>query len=250
MSELVAVLSTCLADAFAPEVAAAAMDLVAGTGARPEAISHLCCGQPAWNAGHPLQARHLARALLRRLAGYDRIVVPSGSCAAMLLHVYPELFSAGDPARPDARFVAERTVELTRYLLPSLDRIPWEPETPSAVALHTSCHAIRGAGAGGSSERCLAAAGCPLLRQDGATECCGFGGLFAVNQAELSTAMADRKLDALCSTGTDTVVSSELGCLLHLEGRAHRRGLPLHFRHLAEVLRDRWSTEGPSDARA
>jgi L-lactate dehydrogenase complex protein LldE len=239
----VAVFVTCLAEAFAPEVAEAAAHLVAE--ALPEAavdlVGYACCGQPAWNAGYPAEARTLAARLLRRLRPYALVVVPSGSCATMLLRYYPHLFAPGTAEGEAARAVAARTWELSRFLaarLPEADAEPSEEAAPpgNPVAFHTSCHALRGAGVGDAGPRCLRAAGCAVVRHAGAEECCGFGGLFAVKEPELSTALADAKLDHLAASGARTVVSGELGCLLHLEGRARRRGLPLAFRHLAEVL--------------
>lgn len=229
----VALLVTCLADAFAPQVAQSAAQLVRVHGGADVVLVSGCCGQPAWNAGHPHIARRLARRLIPTLAPYGRIVVPSGSCATMLVRYYPHLFPARHPLFAEANRVAARTVELSRYL--AEHGVP-ELADPPKVAFHPSCHSLRGADVGDAGERCLASAGCQLCQQADARECCGFGGLFAVKQSRLSVAMADRKLDALLASGADTVVAGELGCLLHLEGRARRRGLPLRFRHLAEVL--------------
>ncbi len=229
----VALLVTCLADAFAPQVGHSAAELVRADGGADVVLVHGCCGQPAWNAGHPQTARRLARRLIPALEPYGRIVVPSGSCATMLLRYYPHLFPARHPLFTAANRVAARTVELSRYL--AEHGVP-ELAQPPRVAFHPSCHSLRGADVGDAGERCLAAAGCQLCQQADARECCGFGGLFAVKQSGLSVAMADRKLDALVAAGADTVVAGELGCLLHLEGRAQRRGLSLRFRHLAEVL--------------
>jgi L-lactate dehydrogenase complex protein LldE len=242
----VALLVTCLAEAFAPQVAEAAAELVARAGTPVDLIGHRCCGQPAWNAGYPEEARALAERLLPQLEGYERVVVPSGSCATMLLRYYPHLFPSGSAMARTAVAVAGRTQELSAFLaetLPGPGRGAARPEAAPGpaptVAFHPSCHSLRGAQVGDAAQRCLAAAGCRLCRQRWSEECCGFGGLFAVKEPELSTAMADAKLDSLVAAGAETVVSGELGCLLHLEGRARRRGLPLRFHHLAEVLRER-----------
>lgn len=254
----IALFVTCLAEAFAPEVAAAAARLVrrvAAPGAEVTLVGEACCGQPAWNAGYPAEARALARRLIPRLSAYDLVIVPSGSCATMLLRYYPHLFPDEDPMKPQAEALAARTHELSMYLAagdgnprPAV-AAPSAPDASDAVAFHPSCHSLRGAFVGDAGQRCLAAVGCGMRLHDGAEECCGFGGLFAVKQSALSTAMADRKLDALAVTGAKTVVSGELGCLLHLEGRARRRGMGLRFRHLAEVLDERLRTQrrDPSD---
>lgn len=257
----IALLVTCLAQAFAPEVADAAADLVAAAcGVEVVLVGDGCCGQPAWNAGYPAEARALARRLIPRLSAYDQVVVPSGSCATMLLRYYPHLFPADSPLAAQAAALAARTVELSAFLAPHLAAAGngqdaaegWRPTPasgaepegpdpgPASVAFHPSCHSLRGAFVGDAGQRCLAAAGCTLCAQADPEECCGFGGLFAVKEPALSTAMADRKLDALIAAGAETVVAGELGCLLHLEGRARRRGMLLRFRHLSLVLADAW----------
>lgn len=232
----IALLVTCLAEAFAPQVAECAAQLVEAAAAADVVLLGGCCGQPAWNAGHPGPARRLARRLIPRLAEYDETVVPSGSCATMLIRYYPHLFPRTDPLHATAQRVAAHTSELSAFL--AAHGLPAVPaDLPGHAAFHPSCHSLRGANVGDAGERCLQAAGCELCTQSDAHECCGFGGLFAVKQSALSLAMADHKLDALVASGADTVVAGELGCLLHLEGRARRRELPLRFRHLAEVLR-------------
>lgn len=242
----VALLVTCLAETFAPQVADAAAELVAATGAAVEVvpIAARCCGQPAWNAGYPAEARILARSLIPALEGFDRIVVPSGSCATMLIRYYPHVLPEGDPLAEAARSVARRTSELTAFLAEHLPAETPSGEERPAVAFHPSCHSLRGAGVGRSGERCLEACGCDVRRTADAEECCGFGGLFAVKEDGLSVAMADRKLDGLLGSGADLVTAGELGCLLHLEGRARRRGLYLRFRHVAEVLAERRASGG------
>jgi len=245
----VALFVTCLAEAFAPEVADAAAALVRRTAVDLEVVpvGLSCCGQPAWNAGYPAEATALARRLLPRLLPFDRVVVPSGSCATMLVRYYPHLFPQGDPLAAAAAAVASRTSELTAFLAAGLPPVaaadpaagpqPWQGT--DSVVFHPSCHSLRGVGVGDSGERCLAAAGCPLRRQTDREECCGFGGLFSIKEEPLSTAMADRKLEGLLAAGAETVATAELGCLLHLEGRARRRGLRLQFRHIAEILAER-----------
>ena len=251
----IAIFTTCLVESFAPEVAEAAARLVrraAGPEAEVTLVGEACCGQPTWNAGYAAEARTLARQLIPRLLAHDLVVVPSGSCATMLLRYYPHLFPADDPMAQQAEALAARTRELSAYLADvdgqprPMVAAPTTPEDTGTVAFHPSCHSLRGAFVGDAGQRCLAAAGCPLVRHEDAEECCGFGGLFAVKQPALSTAMADHKLDAIAVTGAKTVVSGEMGCLLHLEGRARRRGMGLRFRHLAEVLDERRQNPPPA----
>ena len=201
---------TCLAELFAPEIAEQAAGLVARY-ARAEVVlvGDGCCGQPAWNAGFPGEARALARRLIPRLEAYDAVVVPSGSCATMLLRYYPHLFAADSPMGRSAAALAARTHELAAFLATRLPETAGDPVEPSAdanTAFHPSCHSLRGARVGDAGERCLRAAGCGLALQQWSDECCGFGGLFAVKQEPLSTAMADAKLNSLLASGAETVV--------------------------------------------
>jgi L-lactate dehydrogenase complex protein LldE len=108
---------------------------------------------------------------------------------------------------------------------------PGEP-----VAYHASCHLVRELGVRDAPVRLLTAAGHAVRQPEGADRCCGFGGTFSVKLPAVSAAMADEKLDALLAAGARTVTSCDLSCLVHLEGRARRRGLPLDFHHIAEVL--------------
>lgn len=249
----IALFVTCLAEAFAPQVADSAAELVrrSADGSAVVLVGDGCCGQPAWNAGYPAEARALARRLIPALRPYERVVVPSGSCAAMLIRYYPHLFPAGDPMAEEAAALAARSEELSAFLAarlrgPGQDDapVPGELQTLGPVAFHASCHSLRGAGVGDAGQRCLAAAGCTPVEQANAEECCGFGGLFAAKQPELSTALADAKLNSFIAAGAGTVVAGELGCLLHLEGRARRRGMILEFLHLAEVLAGQGSAPG------
>lgn len=249
----IALFVTCLAEAFAPEVADAAAQLIADVAEDFEVVlvGDACCGQPAWNAGYPAEARTLARRLIPRLLEYDRVIVPSGSCATMLLRYYPHLFPEGDAMASQAAALAARTTELAAYLAEHLPRdadategsfhqdAVEAPRSIEAIAFHPSCHSLRGACVGDAGERCMEAHGYHLKRQADVEECCGFGGMFAVKESALSTTMADHKLDAMISAGVETIVSGELGCLLHLEGRARRRGMLLRFRHLALALAEK-----------
>ncbi len=110
---------------------------------------------------------------------------------------------------------------------------------PGRVTFHDSCHGLRELGVKAQPRQLLSAAGVEVVETDGAERCCGFGGTFSVKLPAISVAMADEKLDEWVAAGVDTVVGGDLSCLVHLEGRARRRALPLRFRHVAEVLNER-----------
>ena len=244
--------ASCLVELLRPDVATAAQRALRAAGHEPEApVGATCCGQPAYNAGYGAEARRVARRTLRALGDGDRpCVVASGSCATMMSHHWPELFE-GTPEDAAARRAAARTVELTAFMTTAGDGTApggtghddhtGGPDTPgagepAAVIVHDSCHALRELGAGATVRRALADAGHPTRSAEGADRCCGFGGSFSVKLPAVSVAMADEKLDSFVATGCEHVTSCDLSCLLHLQGRARRRGLGLRFDHVATLL--------------
>jgi L-lactate dehydrogenase complex protein LldE len=197
----------------------------------------MCCGQPAWNAGFTAAARRVAKSALRRLRRTSGpVVVPSGSCATMIHEHWPRLF-AGTRREGDAREVAGRIQELAVYLDRQADPGPPAAPTGQRVGYHDACHALRELGVKDEPRRLLAHHGVEVVEVPSGERCCGFGGTFSVKLPSVSVAMADEKLDEWVAAGVDTVVAGDLSCLIHLEGRARRRQLPLSFRHLGEVLR-------------
>jgi L-lactate dehydrogenase complex protein LldE len=241
--------ASCLVELLRPDVAAAAQRALRAGGHDPRPVrGATCCGQPAFNAGYADEARRVARRTLRAIGtGEVPCVVASGSCATMMSHYWPQLFD-GTPQAAEARQVASRTVELTALVAnddPPGDAAG-EPgpgdgaavagSAGEAVVVHDSCHALRELGAGATVRRALAGAGHTPVNAEGSDRCCGFGGSFSVKMPGVSVAMADEKLDNFAATGCERVTSCDLSCLLHLQGRARRRGLDLRFDHIATLL--------------
>lgn len=241
---LTTVFPTCLADTLRPALAARVLEALARHGvAATTARRTTCCGQPAYNAGYEPEARRVARPTVRALAkSSGPIVVPSGSCTAMMSRHWPGLFAdTADEAR--SRDVAGRVVELSQALATIATLAPTNHEpAPSGspvrepVTYHGSCHLERELGARDEPRASLRAAGYEVREPTEGHLCCGFGGTFSVKLPAVSVAMADEKLDSLAATGAATVVGCDLSCLVHLEARARTRQLPLRFRHLAEQL--------------
>lgn len=231
----VMLMRTCLSDIVAPSVAAATATVLQRAGVEVTVPRRqTCCGQPGWSSGHPDQARPVARQALRAFRGDDPIVVPSGSCAAMVRHGYADLF-AGRPEEAEAREMAERTVELTQFLAQN----GLNPPTPASgsVTYHDSCHMLRLLGERESARAVIGGVEALELREMEQTDvCCGFGGTFSVNFPEVSGRLGEEKARNAAAACADELVACDLSCLLHIAGRARRCGVPLRVRHLAEVL--------------
>lgn len=228
---------TCLVDSLAPEVGRATVAALEMAGCTVEyPLAQGCCGQPAFNVGLTDDARVMASQTLDVLDETDGpVVIPSGSCAAMIADHYPGLFERSD-RREQAKRVAERVRELTQYLVDDLDTSVQARCEDCTVAYHYSCHGLRQLGLDHQADRLLENSDRVELAGD--KECCGFGGLFAVEMPAVSTAIMDAKLDRLEESGADTLVGGDVSCLIHLEGGLRRRGSEIEVKHIAELLGD------------
>lgn len=231
---------TCLVNAFFPEVGAATVTVLERAGAEVEfPADQTCCGQPAFNAGFHEQARAMLRHTLEVLdATEGPIVLPSGSCAAMLVHHGPDLLQHHSADHARARRVAARTRELSAYLVDTCglgDGIGGS--CPGPVAYHASCHGLRGLGLDHQPQELLdGAADIERVNLEGSEECCGFGGLFSIEMPEVSAAILATKLDNIEESGAAFVVGTDVSCLMHIGGGLRRRETAIEIKHLAEVL--------------
>lgn len=228
---------TCLVDALAPEVGRATVDALERAGCVVEFPDDQgCCGQPAFNVGLVDEARQMAEHTLDVLDDTEgRVVIPSGSCAVMIVHHYMDLFD-DTPRESQASRVADRVRELTEYLVDDLDTTLRAECEGCTVAYHYSCHGLRELGLDHQADQLLEGAARADL--DGARDCCGFGGLFSIEMPAVSEAIMDEKLDRVEASGADTLVGGDISCLLHMEGGLRRRGSPVEVKHIAELLGD------------
>ena len=231
-------MATCLADAFFDDVARASVEVLEHLGCQVEVpLDQTCCGQPAFNAGDWEASRRVARHALRVFAGEGPLVVPSGSCARMASHGALLLFER-EADREGIRDLAERSFELADFIVQELGVTRWGGRYPARVALHRSCH-CRGTSYAESAVALLASIqGLELVEVGEGEQCCGFGGTFSATFPGVSARMGDFKLDHLLAERPDVVVSADMGCLMHLEGRARKEGRTLKALHVAQVLRD------------
>lgn len=232
---------TCLVNEIDPQVGLATARVLERLGIEVEVPeAQTCCGQPAYNGGFHGDARKVARHSLSVLhATEGPIVIPSGSCADMVIHQYEVLFHDEPVWREKAHAVAARSRELSQFLAEILEpgEILATLNAPARVAYHPSCHLLRGLGVRDQPKRVLSAvAGVELVEFTDQEECCGFGGLFSVKNSEISGSMMERKLGCVAASGADRLVSGDLGCLMHLGGGLRRQGSTLKVQHIAQVI--------------
>lgn len=245
MADTVQLFVTCLVDTFFPDTGRAVVNVLRRAGVRvafPE--GQTCCGQPAFNAGLRSEARPMAEHTIRVFEqAPGAVVIPSGSCAAMVRHGYPELFRDDAEWRPRAEALAARTYEFSEYMVDVLGYGRGDPARdlgarwPGKLAYHASCHLLRGLGVDRQPRALLAAVKeADIVELPGHDECCGFGGVFSVEHPEISAEMLKRKIDNLEGTGAPTLVVADTGCRMHIQGGLRRQGRAPRVVHIAEVL--------------
>jgi len=234
----VALMITCLADMFYPEVGERIVRLLRRLGVEVTLpAGQTCCGLPLFNSGYHDEAAAVARRTVQIFRDAEAVVVPSGSCAWMVKHEYPGLLR-GTVEASDAERVAGRTWEFAQFLVRGLGRTAFESDVDGPLAYHDSCHLLRGLHEGESPRVLLRdLKGTSVVPLPGSDECCGFGGSFSVRLPEVSTSILERKLANLEASGARCLVACDAGCLMQIRGGLLRRGSALRALHLAEVLK-------------
>jgi len=230
---------TCLADQVWPSAAVGAVQVLGRVGCAVDFDERqTCCGQPAFNTGYRMEARGLAQRFIEifEATDADAIVSPSGSCTAMVHH-YVELFADAPAWRARAKVVAERTHELSAFLVNQLGVEDVGATFAGRLTWHDACHGLRDLGLKSEPRRLLRQVrGAQLVELPNAESCCGFGGTFSVKHPEISVAMLDEKVEAIERAGVDAVVSGDASCLMQIGGRLSRRGSSVRALHLADIL--------------
>lgn len=236
---------TCVNDALFPGTGQATVRLL-------ERLGHsvnfnpcqTCCGQMHLNTGYAGDALDLARKFVRDFRDSEVVVTPSGSCAAMVRELYPEAAKwAGDEELlRDVEALAPRVYELSEFLVNKLGVTDVGAYYPHRVTYHPTCHAMRSLRVGDAPLKLLQnVRGMTLVELEGANECCGFGGTFAVKNLDVSAAMLSDKTRHIMNTGAEACTAGDNSCLLHIGGGLHRLRSGTRTVHLAEILA---STEG------
>jgi L-lactate dehydrogenase complex protein LldE len=241
MGNRVSLFVTCMVDQLFPKVGMAMARVIERLGYQvdfPE--NQTCCGQPAFNSGYRGEARIVARYFLDTFESSESIVVPSGSCTAMIVHHFAELFRKEPETLARVHALEKRVWEFSTFLTEVAGAEDVGAHLEDVVTFHDGCHGLRELGVRDAPRRLLAnVRGLELREMKPAEECCGFGGTFAVKFAELSGAMANTKIEAILGTGARTVVSLDPSCLMQIQGALSRAGSDVRTMHLAEVLASR-----------
>ena len=230
----------CLVDGIYPHVGEAVVEIFRRLDLAVEVPrGQTCCGQPAYNSGYHKAARKAARHFIETFEAShsEAIVCPSGSCVDMVRRHYAELFAEEPAWRARAEKVADKTFELTQFLVDVLGVTNLGARFDGKVTYHDSCHLNRYLGVAAQPRALIKAVeGATLVEMTDSDRCCGFGGTFAVKYPEISTGMLEEKVENILATNADAVVGCDLSCLMHIQGMLSRRQLPVRALHIAELL--------------
>lgn len=199
-----------------------------------------CCGQPAFNAGFWDDAREVCNKFLKDFQGDDYIVVPSASCTGFVRNYYHKLFN-NSSLHNDVKHLAERTVELSEFLVKILGVDDLGATLEGKATYHDSCAGLRECKIKQEPRQLLQKVkGLELLEMEDVETCCGFGGTFAVKFEPISIGMADQKITHATATEAQYLISTDMSCLMHLDGYIKHKGANLKVLHLADVLANGW----------
>jgi L-lactate dehydrogenase complex protein LldE len=236
----VALFITCFNDTLFPQTGRATVAVLERVGVQVDfPMEQTCCGQMHANSGYGHEALGLVERFLRVFGDAEAVVTPSGSCAAMVREGYERLaLEAGDEAlAARAREVAPRVFELSELLVGKLGLDDVGASFHHRVTYHPTCHSLRLLHVGDAPLQLLRAVrGIDLVELPAAVECCGFGGTFAVKNADTSTAMLTDKLRHILDTGADVCTAADNSCLMHIGGGLKHARAGVRVMHLAEIL--------------
>jgi L-lactate dehydrogenase complex protein LldE len=231
---------TCFNDTLYPEVGISMVRLLERLGIEVEfPEGQTCCGQMHFNTGYQREAIPLARHFARTFADAEIIVAPSASCVGMVRELYPRVAAlAADPPLTRAiEAIIPRTHELCEFLINVLGTPDVGAYYPHRVTYHPTCHSLRVLRLGNAPLQLLRAVkGIDVVELPDSGECCGFGGTFAIKNADTSIAMLGDKLRAVLDTGAEVVTSADTSCLMHIGGALSRMRSGVRTAHLAEIL--------------
>lgn len=230
--------TTCIVDQLFPQVGVSVVRVLRHLGVEVDfPADQTCCGQPVYNSGFNQQAKKLAVRVLDSFEDSQYIVVPSGSCAAMIKVFYLDLFQDQPDELRRAELMAPKVYEFSQFLVQVLGAADIGASFPGAAAYHPSCHLMREMNVRDEPRELLShVSGLQLNDLPQAETCCGFGGTFSVKFPHISEGMLADKVASVSASGAETLVSCDMGCLMHIDGALSRQGIGVQTRHLAQVL--------------
>ena len=229
---------TCIIDQLYPEVGVSVVRVLRRHGVAVDfPAGQSCCGQPLYNSGFTAEAKKLGERTLDAMANCEYVVVPSGSCGAMLRVFYRDLFADDAENSARAQDLSNRVYEFTEFLTNIVGvETPASAAATEKVAYHPSCHLLREMEVRKTPAQLLQSAGIASVPLPNAEQCCGFGGTFAVKYPHISEEMLADKIESITASGADTVTACDMGCLMHIGGGLSRRQSRVKARHIAQVL--------------
>ena len=236
----VALFITCFNDTLFPETGRATVEVLERLGVSVDfPLEQTCCGQMHFNTGYQREAVPLVRRFIEVFKGYDAIVAPSGSCVGMVRELYPMAAELAHDKRlaADVEELAPKVFELSEFLVNKLEVTDVGAYYPHRVTYHPTCHSLRMLKVGDAPLKLLQAVnGIDLVELPEAKECCGFGGTFAVKNADTSIAMLSDKLRHVLETEAEVCAAGDNSCLMHIGGGLRRQRAGVRTVHLAEIL--------------
>jgi len=226
----------CFIDALFPNTAMNATKILEKLGHQVVAPSDLsCCGQPQFNTGYWDEARKVAIPVVEKLFDHEAVVLPSASCTAMIHKFYPELFR-GHPLEEKANRLAAHTWEFSDFLVNQLKVTDLGAKFNHTVSFHDGCHGLRELGTHDEPRILMShVKGLELIEMK-VVQCCGFGGTFSAKFPAISSTMGEDKINFFLETGAEYLVSNDLSCLMHIQGRADKMGKKIKTIHLIDIL--------------
>lgn len=227
----------CYIDLFYPQVGKSIVRIFQKLGHQVECPeSPACCGQPAFNTGYWEESKDTAVKVLEQLRDAEVVVIPSGSCGAMMKVFYPELFE-GTEYEELAKSVSSRCYEFTSFLVNRLGITDLGARFPHKVTFHDGCHGLRELNNKLPPRVLLSKVrDLELVEMTAAEQCCGFGGTFSAKFPMISTAMGETKCASALETGAEYITSCDSSCLMHLQGLISRQNKNIKTIHIAEIL--------------
>ena len=233
----------CYVDALYPEVGVATYKLLTSLGLDVDyPLEQTCCGQPMANAGFEKMADKLAKSFDEKFADFDYVVAPSASCAAFVKINYPRLLKGKHECQ-----TSQKIMDVVEFLHDIVKPTSLPSRFPHVVSVHNSCHGVRELGLSSPSERNIPSFskikdllqlvhGITVKEPERVDECCGFGGMFSVEEQAVSVQMGTDKIERHMATGAEYITGPDSSCLMHMQGIAKRLNKPVKFIHVVQIL--------------